>query len=93
MGYYFYFLRKQGIYIPREGWNFFGFRLAFANSVLGIWLWISAGNLQTWLSNDIGWRATHLAGLLVSAGIIYFAALWIIGVRLRDVLMLQGQPT
>src|SRR3989338_7871606 len=81
-GFLFYFLRKKAIYIPRDGWRFLGFRLLFANCVLAIWLWFGAGDLQDWLTSTIMWRVMHLAGLLISAMTLYFAALWIAGVRL-----------
>ncbi|EKD73151.1 MAG: hypothetical protein ACD_45C00431G0004 [uncultured bacterium] len=90
-GFLFYFLRKKAIYIPRDGWRFLGFRLLFANCVLAIWLWFGAGDLQDWLTSTIMWRVMHLAGLLISAMTLYFAALWIVGVRPRDVLIPQRQ--
>ncbi|EKD55384.1 MAG: hypothetical protein ACD_60C00012G0009 [uncultured bacterium] len=92
-GFLFYFLRKKEIYVPRDGWKFFAFRLLFANVVLAIWLWFGSGDLQEWLVHPVMWRITHLSGLLISAVVIYFAALWLAGVRPRDVLVRERQFT
>ncbi|MDR3492378.1 MAG: murein biosynthesis integral membrane protein MurJ [Gammaproteobacteria bacterium] len=90
-GFLYYFLQKQKIYQPRDGWKNFGFRLLFANVVLGIWLWVGTADIQVWITQDAGWRAMHLAGMLVSAVIVYFIALGIAGVRPRHLLMPQSQ--
>lgn len=91
MAFLYYFLRKREFYTPRAGWGYFGFRLLFANAVLGVWLWIGAGDLQDWLTHHAMWRGMHLMGLLVSAVVVYFAGLWIAGVRPRDVLIPHRQ--
>lgn len=90
-GLLFYFLRKKEIYIPRSGWRYFTFRLIFANTVLGIWLAIGAGDLHDWLIHPAMWRAMHLMFLLCSAAVIYFAGLWLIGIRPKDVLIPERQ--
>lgn len=83
----FYYLRKRGFYSPRDGWISFSLRLLGANAVLGLWLWWGAGDMATWITQDAWWRCTHLAFLLGSAVLIYFAMLWITGVRLQHLLM------
>lgn len=90
-GLLFYFLRKQAIYTPREGWGYFAFRLAFANTVLAIFLWFASGSTQEWVMQGVGWRVIHLSGLLVSAVILYFAGLWLAGLRPRHLLIPQRQ--
>src|SRR5580692_2269400 len=52
----FYFLHKQKIYVPREGWRFFSFRLCFANVVLAIFLWFGSGDIHEWVSHPTLWR-------------------------------------
>lgn len=89
MGFLYYFLRKKAIYRPRAGWRFFAFRLVVVNTVLAVWLWLGTGDIATWVTNNEWWRCTHLLFLLVSAVAIYFAGLWLTGVRLQDLLMLQ----
>lgn len=83
----FYFLKKRGLYSSRNGWKLFSLRLLGANIVLALWLWFGAGDLNTWVTSPTLWRYTHLLFLLVSAVIIYFAALWITGIRPHDLLM------
>jgi putative peptidoglycan lipid II flippase len=87
----FYYLRRKAIYLPRAGWKDFSLRLIFANSILMLWLWIGSGDLSSWLSQPALWRLTHLFGLLISAAVFYFAALWISGIRLHDLLIPQQQ--
>lgn len=86
-----YFLRKYQFYSPRTGWLFFAFRLLFGNMLLAAWLLMVSGDLHVWVTQHAMWRWTHLIGILVSAGIIYFVGLWIVGVRPRDVLIPQRQ--
>jgi putative peptidoglycan lipid II flippase len=86
-GLLFYYLCQRGLYRPREGWRLFGLRLLLANLVLGVWLWFGAGELQEWTTQTAIWRITHLAGLLGSAVLVYFAVLWVSGVRIRHLLM------
>lgn len=83
----YYYLRRAEIYQPRAGWKFFALRLLFANLVLALWLVLGSGELTTWLSQSASWRLTHLFGLLISAVVIYFAALWLSGIRVHDLLV------
>ena len=88
----FYYLRKRKLYQPRAGWKLFALRLVFANAIIAAWLWIGAGDLHTWMSQHALWRYTHLLFLLISAVAIYFAILWLTGVRLHHLLMPEKQP-
>ena len=87
----FYFLRREHHYEPREGWGGFTLRLSAANLALFAWLWIGAGDITTWLTQPVLWRVAHLAFLLVTAVLIYFAALWLAGIRLHHLLMPEQQ--
>jgi putative peptidoglycan lipid II flippase len=89
MSFLYYFLRKEKIYVPREGWGFFIFRITFANVLLAVWLWQGAGDLQWWITNQWQARAMHLLILLSSAVAVYFAGLWLAGLRPRDLLIPQ----
>lgn len=91
MSFLYYFLRKEKIYTPRAGWGFFSFHLFFANAALAAWLWFGAGDLQMWITNNWQWRLMHLIFLLVTAAAVYFAALWLAGLRPRDLLIPQRQ--
>lgn len=86
-GFLFYFLRQRGHYTPREGWLAFAVRIAIANIALAVWLWVGAGDINTWMTSHALWRVEHLTFLLVTAVLIYFAALWLSGVRVHHLLM------
>lgn len=87
----FYFLRQRGFYQPREGWKLFALRLMIANLILAVWLWFGAGDLNDWLTHHALWRFSHLGFLLISSVFVYFAALWMTGIRLHHLLMPQQQ--
>ena len=83
----FYFLRKKNLFQAREGWILFSLRLMTANVILMLWLWWGAGSVNDWINQDTLWRVGHLAFLLVTAVLIYFAALWILGIRIHHFLI------
>lgn len=85
----YYYLRKNGHYIPRDGWELFAARLLFANAVLAVWLWFGAGSVQDWINAATMWRVTHLTFLLGSSVVLYIATLWITGIRPHDLLIPQ----
>lgn len=85
----FYFLKKQNIYQPRAGWKYFLFRIVFANSLLGIGLWIGAGDLSDWTTHPAIWRAMHLLALASAGAVIYFSGLWMSGLRPHHLLIIN----
>lgn len=89
----YYFLVKDKIYTPREGWKFFACRLCFANLLLTLWLWFGAGDLSDWLTGNTAWRISHLLVLLAGAIVIYLAALWLAGLRPKHLLIPQREVT
>lgn len=88
-GFLFYFLRLRGFYKAREGWMGFALRILAANIAIAIFLWIGAGDVNTWINQHAMWRVTHLSFLLITAVVIYFAVLWISGVRIHHLMMPQ----
>lgn len=88
-GFLFYLLRQRGFYKPREGWMGFSLRLSLANIVIAIWLWLGAGDIHTWINNHAIWRIEHLAFLLTTSVLLYFAVLWGAGIRLHHLMMPQ----
>lgn len=87
----FYFLRKQRIYQPRDGWKLFLLRLGIANIAVALWLYVESDALKVWVTQTTLWRYEHLAFLLLSSIIIYFASLWLTGLRPQHLLMPQQQ--
>ena len=61
-----------------------------ANCVLGIWLWFASGDIQNWLNATTLWRIEHLAGVMLSSGVIYLAVLWLTGMRVKHVWMVPA---
>jgi len=86
-GFLFYFLRKHGLYQPREGWGVFAARLIFANILLGIALWYGAGDVNTWITQTAVWRILHLSFLSVMALLLYGALLYSSGIRIHHLMM------
>lgn len=77
-------LRRSGAYRPAPGWAGFLGRLALALGVMGVVLWGAAGAEASWLAGSLLARAVRLTGLVVMGAASYFAALWVLGFRLRD---------
>jgi putative peptidoglycan lipid II flippase len=80
-------LKKAGRYTPAPGWLGFFMRVALATSLLGGGMW--------WASTHIDWlglraqpfvRIGLLAGCLAAAAVVYFGALMLMGVKLRQML-------
>lgn len=83
----FYYLRKRGFYQFRDGWKMFALRICIANTILAIFLWYGAGDLNTWITSPTMWRLTHLTFLMVVSVFVYFATLWVTGIRLHHLLI------
>jgi len=88
-----YFLYKQNIFRFQTGWGIFLIRLLLANLAVIIFYYLSKGNLETWFSWPAHTRIYHLSYLLITAMIIYFAVLWIGGLRFKHLSLKDpGQP-
>jgi putative peptidoglycan lipid II flippase len=74
-------LRKGGIYTPTEGWSALLLRVLTASLAMAALLWWGAGEIDEWLAASGTSRALWLAGLITAAILIYFTALFILGVR------------
>lgn len=83
----FYVLHNRGIYILRDGWKLFLARLMTANVLLALWLWFCTEDISIWITQNMIWRISHLAMLLISSVLIYLIALWLTGVRLHHLLI------
>ncbi|MBK9704225.1 MAG: murein biosynthesis integral membrane protein MurJ [Betaproteobacteria bacterium] len=77
-------LRRRGIYQPRPGWTQFLARLVVAVGALCGVLFALAGTPADWLAASLGQRVARLAAICAAGGAAYFAALWLLGFRLRD---------
>jgi putative peptidoglycan lipid II flippase len=83
-------LVKIGVYKPHAGWGALLTRILFANAVMAaLLIWLS-GDLHGWLAEPPLKRALHLAWCIVAAAALYFAALFVSGVRLHHMRNASG---
>ena len=80
-------LRREGIYMPESGWRTFFLRVLFATAAMGAVLVWGAGDLKTWLTARAMTRMLHLGALVLGGSIVYFAALFLLGARPRELLL------
>jgi putative peptidoglycan lipid II flippase len=82
-GMLYYFMRKQNIYIPRPEWLAFFFKLVVALYLMGgVLLWLG-GTSAEWVTMSTVAQITKLLWLVALGAGVYFAGLWIMGIRLR----------
>ncbi len=77
-------LRKQGIYHPQPGWQFFLLKLLIALLIMAAVLWFGMMGEDRWFLYHTGQRAAHLAALVAGGALSYFTSLWLMGFRLKD---------
>lgn len=77
-------LRRRGIYTPQPGWATFLFRLGIAVYLMAAALWLVSGSDASWLAMGGYARAASLVWVVAVGTVTYFAALWLLGFRLRD---------
>jgi putative peptidoglycan lipid II flippase len=83
-GLLYYYLRKANVYKPQAGWVLFMAKLVAAVIAMAVALHFAAGSDATWLAYKITPKLLHLLGLLVLGSATYFAALWLMGIRIKD---------
>ena len=77
-------LRREGVYRSDTAWRPYLLRIVSASSVMGLVLWWGTDLVSTW-SAWTGWtRAWNLTMWIAIGVLIYFAALWLSGLRPRD---------
>ena len=77
-------LRRDGVYRPADGWQRFAVQLLLANGLMAIGLLYFSGDLPSWTSAAARVRITHLTLLIGGAMLVYFSALWVLGMRLKQ---------
>jgi len=77
-------LVREGVLSPSAGWPRFLLRVVVANLVMGAVLWWLAGDTLAWAQMPFAERLLRgTAGIALGAG-VYFAALFLLGMRYRD---------
>lgn len=83
-GLLYFLLRKRAIHQPAPGWGKFLFKLLIAVALMAVVLWFAAGDPQRWMAAAAPLRVGWLLGLVALGASVYFAALWLMGFRMRD---------
>jgi putative peptidoglycan lipid II flippase len=78
-------LRKAGRYQPSKGWLLFALRVVGASALLGVGLWMATHHLD-WIAmrQTPLLRIAAMAACLLGAGVLYFGALVLAGLNLRQ---------
>ena len=66
---------------PQPGWKKFAAQLAVALTAMGLVLWFATGSTESWLEGSVWARVARLAILVAGGSAVYFAALWLCGIR------------
>lgn len=76
-------LRTSGVYTPSSGWPGLLTRIVAANAVMGALLVWMGGDLQGWIDSGALARVWRCGLCIVAAAGVYFAALYVFGMRYR----------
>ena len=80
----YYFMRRQGIYLPQPDWLAFILKIAVALYVMGgVLIWISGAD-SDWLTSTTLAKCWRLTLIICAAASSYFASLWLMGFRLSQ---------
>ncbi len=90
-GLLYYGLRKRAIHQPQPGWGRFLAKVLAAVSLMAGVLWFAAGEPQRWMQATASFRVLWLMGVVALGAGVYFAALWLMGFRLRDFTRFEAQ--
>jgi putative peptidoglycan lipid II flippase len=84
-------LRKDGVYSASSGWPALLVRIVAANGVMAAALWWLAGDLQGWVDASTLERVGRCALCVGAGAAVYFAALYLFGLRYRHVAPYTGR--
>jgi putative peptidoglycan lipid II flippase len=85
-------LVKSGVLRPqRDGWALVA-KIILASAAMAFALAWFSGDLPTWLVATVVHRLLWLGGLVGLGGGVYFAVLWLLGVRMSQFRLQPPQP-
>ncbi|WP_292930053.1 hypothetical protein [Nitrosomonas sp.] len=64
--------------------------VALDTILIGVVLWFAAGSDASWLADSTLSRAGRLSWVVAAGAFSYFAALWLLGFRLKDFMQRQA---
>lgn len=77
-------LRREGIYAPSVEWRRLLPRIVLASLAMAAFLWWISGDWSAWTDWPALRRALWLTLSVVGGAAVYFATLWLVGTRPRD---------
>ena len=77
-------LRREGVYRSDTAWRPYLLRIVLASSLMALVLWWGTDLISTWSAWNAWTRAWNLAMWIAIGTLVYFAALWLSGLRPRD---------
>ncbi len=83
-GLLYYKLRSHKIYQPQPGWLIFFLKILAALTIMGVILWFATGSDTSWLVDSTMTRVGRLSWIIIVGASSYFAALWLLGFRIKD---------
>ena len=83
-GLLYFFMRKQGVFVPQPEWLAFLLKIAVALYVMGGMLFWIAGTDSQWLSSSTLSNCWRLTWVVLAGAVAYFASLWVMGFRLSQ---------
>jgi putative peptidoglycan lipid II flippase len=85
-GLLFYRLRKQGVYLPQQGWILFLTKIAVAALVMGAVIWWVMPQDSWWQDARFCQQAGWLGALILLSVGVYFVSLFAMGLNIRKLL-------
>ena len=76
-------LVRDGVYRPSGGWSALAVRGLLASVSMGAAIWIGTGDLSPWFAVGTWERVMRLTLWIAVGGVVYFAVLFLSGVRPR----------
>ena len=78
-------LMRRGSYKPVPGWGMFSLQVIAASALLAVFLmWANSAFPWSRMPGEHGWRVVLMAMILTGSAVIYFAAIWASGLKLRQ---------
>jgi putative peptidoglycan lipid II flippase len=77
-------LRRAGVYVPSPHWRRLAGQMLVANLAMAAFLWWAGGSWTDWPTWRAPVRIVHLGWCVFGGGAVYGAALWLSGLRYRD---------
>jgi len=75
------------VYTPQSGWVFFLFRVCIAVLAMGACLWCFDYSNEVWFARSLLERFAHLSLVVIAGAVSYFATLFVLGVRPKQLLL------